>query len=272
MNWETFFEIGENVTANEAKQFMSSGETERYQLLDVRQPKEYEQAHIPGAILIPLAELPQRQSELDRKKPIIVYCRSGVRSKSGAQILTMNGFPHVFNMKGGILEWHGEESFGDVETGLEYFVNGDFGTSFALAVQMEYGLQQFYQTLARQAVDEDEKEMLLQLARLEDGHIAKLMNKYQQFDIQPEKNEHAILEGSLDVNDMLSRFADQLGSPENVLQLSMKLEAQAFDLYCRLAREHHGTESAAFYREMANEEQQHLLRLSRQLDALFTNT
>ena len=250
MNWETFFEIGENVTADEARQFMDSGDAERYQLLDVRQPGEYEKSHLPGAVLIPLGELPQRHEELSKEKPVIVYCRSGVRSKSGCQILNMAGYSHVFNMRGGILAWDGVDSSGSEDAGLEYFVRGDFETTYAIAYQMESGLKQFYLSLMDKAESEEEKDMLQQLARLEDGHMAKLANKHGQ-DIDVSKNAPLpnILEGGFDVNEMIDYFGDQLSSAELIVQLGMKLEAQAFDLYCRLARTHHGTDVAAFYRK-----------------------
>ncbi|MBE0585576.1 MAG: rhodanese-like domain-containing protein, partial [Desulfofustis sp.] len=148
MNWETFFEDAENVTAEETRRFIESGEPDRYQLVDVRQPKEYEQAHIPGAILLPLAELSKRFKELNPDKPTIVYCRSGVRSKAACQVLSHTGIKHVFNMTGGIITWQGAQAEGDVEDGLEFFANGNFPTTFELAYQMEDGLRRFYLALS----------------------------------------------------------------------------------------------------------------------------
>lgn len=74
-------------------------------MLDVRQPEEWEEVHIPGATLIPLGELSQRLSELPKDQEIVVYCRSGNRSQSGAEILAKNGFNSVTSMAGGINEW-----------------------------------------------------------------------------------------------------------------------------------------------------------------------
>ena len=78
-------------------------------LLDVREPGEFagELGHIPGAMLIPLRELPARVGELEAQKerPIIAVCRSGVRSTTAAAILTGLGFESVSNLKGGMLEW-----------------------------------------------------------------------------------------------------------------------------------------------------------------------
>lgn len=77
---------------------------EDYIILDVRNQDEYNNGHIEGAVLIPVSELESRLDELPKDKPIIVYCRSGSRSRSAADILVKNGFTHVYDM-GGIGGW-----------------------------------------------------------------------------------------------------------------------------------------------------------------------
>ena len=78
-------------------------------VLDVREDDEFsgELGHIPGAILIPLRELPERTGEIEafKDRPIIAVCRSGVRSTTAAAILTGLGFESVSNLKGGMLDW-----------------------------------------------------------------------------------------------------------------------------------------------------------------------
>ncbi|NIS63270.1 MAG: hypothetical protein GTO13_22040 [Proteobacteria bacterium] len=61
------------VDADEARKWLEERSEGSYTLLDVREPGEYEQGHIPGAVLIPLSELPDRLSEIDRQKPILAY-------------------------------------------------------------------------------------------------------------------------------------------------------------------------------------------------------
>ncbi|MEZ6140734.1 MAG: rhodanese-like domain-containing protein [Zavarzinella sp.] len=80
-------------------------QTEDVLLVDVREPWEYEYAHIHESILIPLGELSERHDELDLTKPIIVYCHHGVRSLSGAAILQQHGAANVASMAGGIDAW-----------------------------------------------------------------------------------------------------------------------------------------------------------------------
>lgn len=74
-------------------------------MLDVREPNEWAQAHIPGATLIPLSELQARVNELPKDQPVLVYCRSGNRSASGRDILKAAGFENVTSMAGGINQW-----------------------------------------------------------------------------------------------------------------------------------------------------------------------
>ncbi len=76
-------------------------------LLDVREPYEYRICNL-GGLLIPLAELPSRLSEIDLSREIVVYCHSGVRSAAAAQFLRRAGYPRVRNLHGGILAWAAE--------------------------------------------------------------------------------------------------------------------------------------------------------------------
>ena len=60
-------------SAEKIRKFLQEKQPEDYNLIDVRTPKEYEQGHLPGSRLIPIGELPNRLSEIDPKKPTIVY-------------------------------------------------------------------------------------------------------------------------------------------------------------------------------------------------------
>ncbi|GAB6931678.1 rhodanese-like domain-containing protein [Calditerricola satsumensis] len=100
------------VTPEEAKELLATGGA-RYGLLDVRTPEEWARYRIPGAVLIPLDELPARAGELDKGREWIVLCKAGVRSAYACAYLRQLGF-RVRNLQGGILAWW--EAFG-VETG-----------------------------------------------------------------------------------------------------------------------------------------------------------
>lgn len=74
-------------------------------VLDVREPWEYDEGHIPGVILIPMNEVPQRLSEIPTDQEVIVTCRSGNRSGQVTDLLRQQGYTNVHNMAGGIIAW-----------------------------------------------------------------------------------------------------------------------------------------------------------------------
>jgi glyoxylase-like metal-dependent hydrolase (beta-lactamase superfamily II)/rhodanese-related sulfurtransferase len=76
-------------------------------LIDVREPQEFNDAlgHAPGAVLIPLGQLPQRFREIPKDKPVAIICRSGARSARATLFLRQNGFDRVANVSGGMLRW-----------------------------------------------------------------------------------------------------------------------------------------------------------------------
>lgn len=73
-------------------------------LLDVRQPDEYDEGHVPGAVLVPLAEVPDRVAEVPAGEPVLVICRSGARSLRAAEFLVGAGIDAT-NVAGGTLAW-----------------------------------------------------------------------------------------------------------------------------------------------------------------------
>ena len=68
-----YFKAVPSMTADEVRRFLAEKHPDEYNLVDVRQPAEYEGDHIPGANLIPMAELKNRLDEIDPEKPTIVY-------------------------------------------------------------------------------------------------------------------------------------------------------------------------------------------------------
>src|SRR2546429_3663559 len=78
---------------------------EPFELIDVREPFEYEIARIDGAKLIPLGEISERLNELSGERPIVVHCHTGKRSAQAVRLLQQRGFANVYNLEGGIDAW-----------------------------------------------------------------------------------------------------------------------------------------------------------------------
>lgn len=93
-----------NITAEEAKKIMDN--EEGYIILDVREQDEYDAGHIPGAILIPYTQIEEKAEEVltDKDQLILVYCRSGRRSKIAAEALAELGYTNIKEF-GGIIDW-----------------------------------------------------------------------------------------------------------------------------------------------------------------------
>jgi len=94
------------LTVQELKSRMDSGE--EIQVIDVREPYEVEIASL-GATHIPMGDVIQRVSEVRKDVPVVVHCKSGMRSASVINALeTMHGYSNLYNLKGGILAWAAE--------------------------------------------------------------------------------------------------------------------------------------------------------------------
>lgn len=91
------------ITVQELQDKRSSQED--HFLLDVREPDEYAAAQIEGSTLIPLAQITARAAEIPRDKPVLVHCRSGVRSAKAVAALQDLGYTQVWSVAGGILAW-----------------------------------------------------------------------------------------------------------------------------------------------------------------------
>lgn len=89
------------IDIDEAAQLLADGAAA---VIDVRQPEEYVEGHVPGAPLIPLAEVGDRLADVPADGPLLVICRSGARSNKAAELLRANGID-ARNVVGGTLAW-----------------------------------------------------------------------------------------------------------------------------------------------------------------------
>lgn len=78
------------------------------QLIDVREPNEFESGHILGARNIPLSQLKIRMKEIRPDKPVYLYCQNSIRSGRAAQMLYRKGYKELYQLKGGFKKWDGK--------------------------------------------------------------------------------------------------------------------------------------------------------------------
>ena len=84
-------------------------------VVDVREPTEFREGHVPGAVLVPMGQLPSRISELDRDRPVYVVCATGNRSAAMTDLLVHAGYD-AYSVAGGTAAW--AESGRPVESGF----------------------------------------------------------------------------------------------------------------------------------------------------------
>jgi rhodanese-related sulfurtransferase len=95
----------QDIQPTELNDLLLSGNGSRPVVVDVREPWEYYQGHVPGALLMPLGQLAMRLNELDIEKPVAVICATGNRSQSASALLGQKGFKIIYNVLGGTSEW-----------------------------------------------------------------------------------------------------------------------------------------------------------------------
>jgi rhodanese-related sulfurtransferase/rubrerythrin len=260
----------ESMDAAAAREYLASHPEDTFTLLDVRQPGEYEEEHIPGATLIPLPQLHDRYRELDPGKPTLAYCAIGGRSRVAAQLLSGQGFKEVYNLSGGIKAFRGEKATGPRELNLE-LIRGDESPPevVVLAYLMEKGLQTFHEAAAAKTADPELAALCRQLARIEELHEEKLAGLYRQLEPTGQDlpslmaaREPALMEGGFKPQEFLQQNAALMKSLPEMLELAMMLETQALDLYLRFAAKLTQPQAREVLYTLAQEEKAHLSRLA----------
>ena len=262
---------------DEAKAFVAASMAGTYTLLDVRQPFEYEEAHLPGAKLIPLPRLLDAMEELDRRQPVLVYCAMGGRSRMAAQLLANQGFGEVYQIQGGIDAWEEGTASGPVAFHLT-FVKGDEAPHevISIAYQMEEGLQRFHQEIRARTVDPELRDLLTQLIKAEESHkknLTELLETLSKEDREKivvmdllSTSERGLMEGGVDIAKFMHQNERYLQSVSGYLEIAMMVETQALDLYLRMAGESTNPISKKVLFHIGDEEKAHLASLAKYLE------
>ncbi|MCS4570405.1 rhodanese-like domain-containing protein [Clostridium perfringens] len=100
--------VSKDISIDESKKLINDGEVTL--ILDVRNEDEFAEGHLKNAIQIPVKELKENLSDIEKFKDelVLVYCRSGKKSAEAVDILKENGFKNLVHMKDGISKWDGE--------------------------------------------------------------------------------------------------------------------------------------------------------------------
>lgn len=269
MGFMDFFSSSKSIAPSEVRTIIKEKKAEEYVLLDVRQPSEFENGHIPGAILIPLAEVSYRIKELDPEKLTIVYCRSGNRSGSAVSLLNGAGFKDTYNMQGGITAYNGAVASGTPESGSFCFPHSLKPVEIAaIAWFIEDGNIKFLKSLktASQSVDEIIAEKEANKKSIESLYAevsgAKPGADFPKgvIDIPSEP----VMAGCVKVSKAIEWSKGK--TPAEALEALMSLETNSLDLYIRMERLAGMPEARNLFRKLADSAHKHLDALAKALD------
>ena len=269
-----------NIFPDELEEFRSKTRERDYLLIDVRQPGEFAEGHIPGAQLVPLPEIESRMAELDGEKNLILYCRTGGRSSVAAALIKDAGARQgaIYNLVGGIAGWEGK-GLKDIPH-LELFPR-DMALNQTLyrAMNMEKGAWIFYTDLAREYQGTELGDMVQDLGGMEEVHARSIFAYWKKNSPTPvadsfedtfERLDGRIMEGGKPISAWLARLGkDPQDRMLRLLELACEIEYYAYDLYRGLAKRDRDAEAVQAYLLLAEQEKAHVRVITKALNRFF---
>ncbi len=264
----------ETLTADEFREYLESKDENDYLVIDVRQESEYELAHIPGARLMPLAEVESRLFSLPTDRDLVFYCHNGGRSQWAASLAGEGEISEksVYHLMGGLLAWEGTTLSGYPKIQLFEKIQEPENLIRA-AMDLEKGAWRFYRYAIEKFNGGPISQILEQLSIAEIGH-AKLIYRYlKKIETDPlpfDDYYHAlpgeILEGGLSFEEACDRLeALEKQSCTGIIDLALDIEYAAFDL-SRAAAEHtDDPEVRETFLSIAQAEKGHMRALARSI-------
>lgn len=191
-------------------------------------------------------------------------------------MLAGRGFKQVYNVSGGIKAWKSKTAVGPQTQGMNLFEGDESAKAFLVtAYSLEQGLQQFYQDMAGKSQDRAVQDLFVKLAAIEKKHMDQVFERYRDLEDSSvsrqtfeDKITASALEGGMTMDQYLSLFDPDLSEPTEVVSMAMSIEAQALDLYQRVADKVTEPDVQAVVLEIAKEENHHLVRLGELMDTL----
>lgn len=257
-----------DIGTDDLRRYIETHDEVDYQLVDVRQPEEYRQGHIPGAQLLPLSELEARQNELLplRDKKAIFYCRSGARSFRAASWASSTfGLPQVFNVSGGFMAWNGL-ALPDFPRLVVVDIRGGTEALLLQALNLEKGTHTLYELIAREYTAGAVAEVIGGLAKAEVAHgqlVHQLLTqvaegKIEDFATMFDRAQGDLIESGESYEQVVARAKAMAGhGSAALLELALEIELTAYDLYKSLAAAAPTDESRRALADLAQQEKRH---------------
>ena len=191
-------------------------------------------------------------------------------------MLAGKGFKQVINVSGGIKAWEDPVAFGSEDLGLDLLTgNESIEETLIIAYSLEAGLQDFYVTMIDNVDADEVKSLFRKLSDIEVIHQNRILEEYVQITgkeidrdtFESEQVEKAV-EGGLTTDEYIRLFKPDLNVLSDIVDLAMSIEAQALDLYTRVANRSTDERSRGALNKIAEEERVHLEQLAKLMDTL----
>ena len=260
-----------NISAEALRSYLEQHEEKDYLLVDVRQPVEYAQSHIPGAKLVPLMNLESALPDLPSGQDIVFYCRSGNRSQTAAVIAAASGtsLQKIYNLGGGIMAWDGKtlSDFPRVQTFTDFESPADM---LLKSMDLEKGALRFYQYVLQIFADQSFVKTIKPLVDAEEAHARRIYRFWRSITENPPPFDELfanlagdILEGGENLPDAISKVE---GIEENfclnLLELALEIEFSAYDVYRSMANMSRGDDAKNVFLSIAQMEKDHMQLLA----------
>jgi len=262
------------LTGEELDEYRKNHHEEDYLLIDVRQDSEYELGHIPGAKLMPLAEVESRLFSLPADRDLIFYCHNGGRSQWAASLAGESEVcqKSVYNLMGGLLNWRGTTLAGYPKIKI-FDKDQELHHLLATAMDLEKGAWRFYRSAGDVYHDHPIARTFEQIAIAERGHAALIYRFWQKFETSPPPFDQLyqrlagdILEGGRSFEDACSMLETAAGrSCSAMVDLALTIEYTAYDLYRVMAERTADSEVRETFLAIAQAEKAHMRALARSI-------
>jgi rubrerythrin/rhodanese-related sulfurtransferase len=264
----------ETLTSVEFDEYLNNHKEKDYLLIDVRQKSEYELGHIPGSILMPLAEVESRLFSLPADRDLIFYCHNGGRSQWAASLAGESEVSekNVYHLMGGLIARNGAILQGYPRVQI-------FDTSrkphqlLTTAMDLEKGAWRFYQYAMAKLVEDPIQKTFEQISIAEKGHAKLIYRFYQKLQSNPppfekfyDRLKGEVLEGGQSFEDACHNLDDvTTGSCAEILDLALSIEYAAFDLYRVIAEQIDSSVAREIFLAIAQAEKGHMRALARSI-------
>ncbi len=260
------------LTAAEFDEYLKNQQEKDYQVIDVRQESEYERGHLPGARLLPLAEVERTLFSLPADRDLIFYCQNGGRSQWAASLAGEGGVSkkNIYTLMGGLLAWEGTTLQGYPKVEI-FDKDRELDKLLAAAMNLEKGAWRFYRYAREKFNDHPVSQLLEQISIAEKGHAALIYRFCGKFAAGPPPFEQFyqrlagnILEGGLSFDEACGRL-QTAHKPvcKGIIDLALSIEFTAYDLYRVMAERTGNSRTREAFLAIAQAEKGHMRALAR---------